>query len=146
MEQDLLWESMRQMGICISNDKKLIPTLKSETLFLYNPSKRETYSLNFTKQWNKVILIFFSYSMIFFNILNDPRFNDIKLIIRLSSWILAFCSCIKWLENTFRKLKADRPHPHDYLHTPTDYRHTEKHFALVMTLLRFWLHSAKPSP
>ncbi len=24
------------------------------------------------------------------------------------------------------KLKADRPHPHDYSHTPTDYRHTHK--------------------
>ncbi len=25
------------------------------------------------------------------------------------------------------KLKADRPHPHNYPHPPTDYRHTDKH-------------------
>ncbi len=34
------------------------------------------------------------------------------------------------------QLKADQPHPHDYRHTPTDDRHTDKHFGLVMTLLR----------
>ncbi len=33
------------------------------------------------------------------------------------------------------KLKADRPHPRNYPHTPTDHRHTDKHFRLVMTLL-----------
>ncbi len=31
------------------------------------------------------------------------------------------------------KLKADRPHPHDHLHMPTDYRHIDKHLRLVMT-------------
>ncbi len=31
------------------------------------------------------------------------------------------------------QLKADRPHPRDYPHTPTDYRHTDKHLRLVMT-------------
>ena len=30
------------------------------------------------------------------------------------------------------KLKADRPHPHNYLHTPTDYRYTDKNLRLVM--------------
>ncbi len=29
-------------------------------------------------------------------------------------------------------LKADRPHPHNYPHTPTDYGHTDKHLRLVM--------------
>ncbi len=28
------------------------------------------------------------------------------------------------------KLKADRPHPHNYPPTPTDYRHTDKHLRL----------------
>ena len=32
-------------------------------------------------------------------------------------------------------LKADRPHPHYYPHMPTDYRDTDEHFELVMTLL-----------
>ncbi len=32
-------------------------------------------------------------------------------------------------------LKADRPHPRNYLHTPTDYRHTDKYLGLVMTLV-----------
>ncbi len=39
-------------------------------------------------------------------------------------------------------LKADRPLPLNYPHTPTDYRHTDKHLRLVMTLLRWLLHSA----
>ncbi len=33
------------------------------------------------------------------------------------------------------ELKADRPHPRNYPHTPTDHRHTDKHFRLVMTFL-----------
>ena len=32
------------------------------------------------------------------------------------------------------KLKADRLHPRDYPHMPTEYRHTDKHLRLVMTL------------
>ncbi len=35
------------------------------------------------------------------------------------------------------KLKVDRPHPCDYPHTSTDYRHTDKHLGLVMTLIAF---------
>ncbi len=31
------------------------------------------------------------------------------------------------------KLKAGRPHLCNYPHTPTDYRHTDKHIRLVMT-------------
>ncbi len=31
------------------------------------------------------------------------------------------------------RLKADRPHPRNYPHTPTNYRHTDKHLTLVMT-------------
>ncbi len=31
------------------------------------------------------------------------------------------------------KLKADRRHPRDYPHMPTDNRHTDKHLRLVMT-------------
>ncbi len=31
-----------------------------------------------------------------------------------------------------KELKADRPHPRDYLHTLTDYRHTDKHLRLVI--------------
>ena len=30
------------------------------------------------------------------------------------------------------QLKADQPFPHDYVHAPTDYRHTDKHLRLVM--------------
>ncbi len=33
------------------------------------------------------------------------------------------------------KLKTDRPHPCDYPHMPTNYRHTDKHLRLVMTLI-----------
>ncbi len=33
------------------------------------------------------------------------------------------------------KLKADRPHPRYYPHTPPDYRHTDKHLRLVMTFI-----------
>ena len=44
------------------------------------------------------------------------------------------------------KLKADRPHPRNYPHTPTDHRHTDKHFRLVTTLLcsklAVWLFAA----
>ena len=29
-------------------------------------------------------------------------------------------------------LKADRPHPRNYPHGPTDYRHIDKHLRLVM--------------
>ncbi len=32
------------------------------------------------------------------------------------------------------KLKADRPHPRNYPHTATDYRHTDKHLRLVMVV------------
>ncbi len=34
-----------------------------------------------------------------------------------------------------QKLKADRPYPHDYLHTPTEFRNTDKHLRLAMTLI-----------
>ena len=39
-------------------------------------------------------------------------------------------------------LKADRPHPRNYPHTPTDYRHTDKHLRLVMApiALNFSFH------
>ena len=33
------------------------------------------------------------------------------------------------------KLKANRLHPCNYLHTPTDFRHTDKHLRLVMVLI-----------
>ena len=33
------------------------------------------------------------------------------------------------------QLKADRPHPRNCRHTPTDYRHTDKHLRLVITLI-----------
>ncbi len=39
------------------------------------------------------------------------------------------------------KLKADRPPPRIYPHMPTDYRHTDEHLRLVMTLLCWLLHS-----
>ncbi len=32
------------------------------------------------------------------------------------------------------KSKADRPHPRNYPHMQTNYRHTDKHPRLVMTL------------
>ncbi len=55
----------------------------------------------------------------------------------------------------YLQLKADRPHPRDYPHTPTDFRHTDKHLRLVMkfftsklglvwfgpTLLFIWIKS-----
>ncbi len=31
----------------------------------------------------------------------------------------------------YNLLKDDRPHRRNYLHTPTDYRHTDKHLGLV---------------
>ncbi len=34
------------------------------------------------------------------------------------------------------KLKDDRPHPRDYPNMPTNYRHTDKHLRLVMTLIQ----------
>ena len=39
--------------------------------------------------------------------------------------------------NIYAQLKADRPHPHDYLHisTPSHYRHTDKHLRLVMKVV-----------
>ncbi len=46
---------------------------------------------------------------------------------------------VKWTflnKNTF-KLKADRPHPRDYPHTPPDYGHTDKTVGLVRTTLYF---------
>ncbi len=33
------------------------------------------------------------------------------------------------------KIKADRPHPRNYPHTPTGYRHTDKQVRLVMALI-----------
>ncbi len=33
------------------------------------------------------------------------------------------------------RLKADRPHPRYYPHTPQDHRHTHKDFRLVMSLM-----------
>ncbi len=44
--------------------------------------------------------------------------------------------------NALRKLKADRLHLPDYPHMPTDYRHTDKHFGLVMALLCSLLFAA----
>ncbi len=35
-------------------------------------------------------------------------------------------------------LKADRPHPRNYLHTATDHRHTDKHLRLVMVLIALY--------
>ncbi len=40
-----------------------------------------------------------------------------------------FCAFLKI------KLKADRPHPRDYPHTSTNYRHTDKHLRQVMTAI-----------
>ena len=37
--------------------------------------------------------------------------------------------------NSKKKLKAGRPHPRYYPHTPPDYRHTDKHLRLVMTFI-----------
>ncbi len=42
--------------------------------------------------------------------------------------------CMYMLEQgcfTFLQLKADRPHPHDYPPTPSDYRYTDKHLRRV---------------
>ncbi len=33
------------------------------------------------------------------------------------------------------KLKADRPHPRNYPHTPTDYRHTDNHLRLLTVVV-----------
>ena len=37
------------------------------------------------------------------------------------------------------KLKPNRPHLRDYLHMPTDYRHTDNHFRLVMLVVALCL-------
>ncbi len=36
------------------------------------------------------------------------------------------------------ELKADWPHLHNYPHMPTDYRHTDKHYSLVMETVQVW--------
>ena len=63
-----------------------------------------------------------------------------------------FAEAAKKSTNDYRKgppppstwIKADRPHPHDYLHTPTDYRHTNtSDWSCGCCPL---LHLAKPSP
>ncbi len=53
----------------------------------------------------------------------------------------------------YLKLKADRPHPQDYPHTPPDYRRTDKCLGLLMTTLSsefegngLLLHSASRAP
>ncbi len=43
----------------------------------------------------------------------------------------------------FKLLKADRPHPRNYPHTPTDYRHTDNNLGLVMLLMA--LHCTRQS-
>ena len=43
--------------------------------------------------------------------------------------------CIDKHDQNDNKLKADRPHPHNYPHTPTDYKHTDKHLRLIITLV-----------
>ncbi len=35
------------------------------------------------------------------------------------------------VDPSLQELKADRPHPRNYLHTPTDYRYTDNHLRLV---------------
>ncbi len=37
--------------------------------------------------------------------------------------------------NVLFQLKSDRPHPHDYPNTPSDYRHSDRYLRLVMTLI-----------
>ena len=44
-----------------------------------------------------------------------------------------------------QQLKADRPHPRNYPHTPTGYRHTDKHLRLVMTPIAVCSNVANPS-
>ncbi len=41
------------------------------------------------------------------------------------------------------KLKADRPHPRNYSHTPTNYRHTDKHLKLVMTPIALYCSAVR---
>ncbi len=41
---------------------------------------------------------------------------------------------VQWWPDSLLRLKADRPHSRNYPHMPTDYRHTDKHLRLVMTL------------
>ncbi len=38
-------------------------------------------------------------------------------------------------KNPYQLLKANRPHPHYPQCMPPDYRHTDKHLRLVMTLV-----------
>ncbi len=37
-----------------------------------------------------------------------------------------------------KKLKADRPHPRNYPHAPTDYRRTDKHLRLVIPTIALY--------
>ncbi len=41
----------------------------------------------------------------------------------------------KTVQNLLKIIKADRPHPRNYLHTPTDDRHTYQHLRLAMALI-----------
>ena len=43
-------------------------------------------------------------------------------------------------------LKADRLHPRDYPHRPTDYRHTDKHLRLEMTLIALYCTQQSRAP
>ena len=51
-----------------------------------------------------------------------------------------------FLSDSVITLKADRPHLCNYQHMPTNYRHTDKHLRLVMTLIALSCTRLKPSP
>ncbi len=61
------------------------------------------------------------------------RYYAMKKRDRVYSSRVLFCTCT--CMQPFLTLKADQLHSRDYLHTPTDYRHTEQHLRLVMTLI-----------
>ncbi len=49
--------------------------------------------------------------------------GDVFILVILVHTLLSLCH-YKW--SLLYKIKADRPHPPNYPHTPTDYRHTDK--------------------
>ena len=62
-----------------------------------------------------------------------PGLQEIREVCRI---LVCYPKCFSVPDDLHSgKLKADRPHPRNYPHMPTDHRHTDKHFRLVMTLL-----------
>ncbi len=97
------------------------------------------YVLLFVYQWNMCLLDHTWDYWLTWNIIIIHRLSDIVVLLlwcRLKNghkWFVTFYLLI--VRKMMDQLKADRPHPHDYPQTPTDYRHTDNHLRLVMVVV-----------